>query len=87
MRSTFSQAQSIQCFGGGPLPVKVGQKLWTAGVQLASVYGGTEFAVPVGLADKQDIADGDWMWMRFSEAQKVRWEPQGDDTYELQILV
>ncbi|KAF8555340.1 putative nonribosomal peptide synthetase [Imleria badia] len=73
-------------FGGGPLPVKVGQKLVTAGVQLASGYGGTEFGVPVATANKQDIADGDWMWMRFSEDQKLRWVPQGDDTYELQIL-
>ena len=39
------------------------------------------------MANKQDIADGDWMWMRFSEDQKFRWIPQEDDTYELQILV
>ena len=87
MRSTLSPAQYLQTFGGGPLPLKVGQRLWTAGIQLGSGYGGTEFGIPVALADKQDIADGDWMWMRFPEAQKIRWAPQGDDTYELHILV
>ncbi|KAF8129542.1 acetyl-CoA synthetase-like protein [Boletus edulis] len=73
-------------FGGGPLPAKVGQKLWSAGVQISSTYGGTEFGNLVIAADKQDIADGDWMWMRFAEDGNLRWVPQGDDTYELQIL-
>ncbi|KAF8129526.1 acetyl-CoA synthetase-like protein [Boletus edulis] len=73
-------------FGGGPLPAKVGQKLWTAGVQVSSGYGGTEFGVPTMMADKQDVADGDWMWMRFAEDHHLRWVPQGDDTYELHIL-
>jgi nucleoside-diphosphate-sugar epimerase len=73
-------------FGGGPLPVKVGHKLWAAGVQLTSGYGGTEFGIPIAPPSKQDIADGDWMWTRFAEDQKLRWVPQGDETYELQIL-
>ncbi|KAF8120306.1 hypothetical protein EV363DRAFT_1478563 [Boletus edulis] len=64
----------------------VGQKLWTAGVQIASGYGGTEFGVPTMMADKQGIADGDWMWMRFTADQQLRWVSQEDDTYELQIL-
>ncbi|KAH0828782.1 acetyl-CoA synthetase-like protein [Lanmaoa asiatica] len=73
-------------FGGGPLPLKIGEKLWAAGVQVCSGYGGTEFGVPVAMTTKRDIADGDWMWLRFSDDLKIRWAPQGDDTYELQVL-
>ena len=77
---------------GGPLPIKVGQKLWAARVQLAnSGYGGTEFGIPVAAPHKQDIAGGasDWMWMRFSEDLELRWALQGlgDDIYDLQILI
>ena len=36
---------------------------------------------------KQDIVDGDWMWVRFSDTEKIRWTPLGNDTYELHILV
>ena len=40
---------------GGPLPIKVGQKLWAARVQLAdSGYGGTEFSIPVAAPHKQE---------------------------------
>ncbi|KIJ16095.1 hypothetical protein PAXINDRAFT_11135 [Paxillus involutus ATCC 200175] len=73
-------------FGGSPLPVKVGDALWAAGVPLCGGYGGTEFGSPVAIADKKDIADGDWSWMRFGDDIKIRWVPQGDDTYECQIL-
>ena len=87
MQPDPSLAQCLQRFGGGPLHIKVGEKLWAAGVQIASCYGGTEFGTPVEVANKQDIADGDWMWLRFPDDLKLRWVPQGDDTYELQILV
>ena len=87
MQPTLSLAHCLQTFGGGPLPVKVGEKLWAAGVQIASSYGGTEFGVPFATASKQDIADGDWMWLHFPDDLTIRWVPQGDDTYELQILV
>ncbi|KAK2461112.1 hypothetical protein APHAL10511_006891 [Amanita phalloides] len=73
-------------FGGGPLPVKVGDKLWAAGVRLASGYGGTEFGILVGVGHKQDFGEGGWTWMRFADEPKLRWVPQGDDTYELQVL-
>ncbi|KIJ16100.1 hypothetical protein PAXINDRAFT_11143, partial [Paxillus involutus ATCC 200175] len=74
------------CFGGGPLATKVGDALWAAGVPLCGSYGGTEFGSPVAIADKKDIADGDWGWMRFGDDIEVRWAPQGDDTYECQVL-
>ncbi|KAH7929525.1 putative nonribosomal peptide synthetase [Leucogyrophana mollusca] len=73
-------------FGGGPLPEKVGDFLHAAGVPIGSEYGGTEFGCPVMLPTKEDLANGDWRWMRFSPDIKVRWVPQGDETYELQVL-
>ncbi|KAH7890598.1 acetyl-CoA synthetase-like protein [Phlebopus sp. FC_14] len=73
-------------FAGGPLPVKVGDALYAAGVPVGSVYGGTEFGVPTTLPDKKDIADGDWIWMHFPRDVKVRWDPQGDGTFECQLL-
>ncbi|KIJ59318.1 hypothetical protein HYDPIDRAFT_118655 [Hydnomerulius pinastri MD-312] len=73
-------------FSGGPLATKIGDKLCAAGVSVGSGYGGTEFGVPTPMPNKEDIADGDWQWMRFGDSVKVRWDPQGDGTYELQIL-
>ncbi|KAF9238232.1 putative nonribosomal peptide synthetase, partial [Melanogaster broomeanus] len=73
-------------FGGGPLPVQVGDALCAAGVPIGSLYGGSEFGAPVVFPDRKDIADGDWLWMRFGDSVKVRWVPHGDDTYELQVL-
>ncbi|KAH7912703.1 putative nonribosomal peptide synthetase [Hygrophoropsis aurantiaca] len=73
-------------YGGGPLPVKVGDALQAAGVIVGAEYGGTEFGCPVMLPRKEDIASGDWLWMRFSPDIKVRWAPQDDETYELQVL-
>ena len=46
--------------------------MWAAGVQMASGYDGSEFGMPVVSLHKQDIADGDWMWMDFSKDQKIR---------------
>ncbi|KAI9458226.1 acetyl-CoA synthetase-like protein [Boletus coccyginus] len=73
-------------FGGGPLAEKVGNALWAAGVNICIVYGGTEFGTPVSSRGRGETADGEWMWMRFSEDVQVRWMPQGDGTYECQVL-
>ncbi|KAF9223056.1 putative nonribosomal peptide synthetase [Gyrodon lividus] len=73
-------------YGGGPLAVKVGDALCAAGVRIRSGYGGTEFGGPVLSHTEEHIADGDWLWMRFADHVKIRWEPQGDGTYECQVL-
>ncbi|KAF9235375.1 putative nonribosomal peptide synthetase [Melanogaster broomeanus] len=73
-------------FGGGPLPVKVGDALCAAGVPIASGYGGTEFSNPLLSPDRKDIEDGDWLWMRPGNNIKIRWVSQGDGTYECQVL-
>ncbi|KAG9309639.1 putative aminoadipate reductase [Chiua virens] len=73
-------------YGGGPLAIKIGDKLTAAGVHISSGYGGTEFGILAGQSTKEDIAGGDWMWMRFPDEPKLRWVPQEDNTYELQVL-
>ncbi|THG99107.1 hypothetical protein EW026_g3199 [Hermanssonia centrifuga] len=80
------------CFGGGPLSPKAGDKLVAAGVKITTAYGGTEFGAPAytfdedGAQDSEIKPDADWSWLRFSKKPNLRWVPQGDGTYELQIL-
>lgn len=80
--------------GGGPLSDKSAKKLIDAGVKLATVYGGTEFGVHSIMCDIDYSGRGDpakvktpddWAWMAFPDF--VRWDPQGDGSYELQFLV
>ncbi|KAJ3543082.1 hypothetical protein NM688_g5900 [Phlebia brevispora] len=79
-------------FGGGPLATKTGDKLVKAGVRLAIAYGGTEFGGMVqsfpedGPPDAPVEPGEDWAWMRFSKRSRVRMVPEGDGTYELQVL-
>lgn len=66
-----------------------------AGVRLYAVYGGTEFGAHTLILDEDDSngpdssvkTSNDWAWMRFPDTVKLRWVPQGDDTYELEFLV
>ena len=82
-----------QVFGGGPLASKTGDTLVKAGVKLVIAYGGTEFGGPTQAypedadPDAPVQCDEDWAWMRFSKRAKIRWVPEGDGTYELQLLV
>ncbi|KAG6861818.1 hypothetical protein C0995_011700 [Termitomyces sp. Mi166 len=72
-------------YAGGPLPPKLGNRLAASGVQLYPFYGGTEFGGPTRLLrDKDEVME--WEYMRFYPHTKVRWIPQGDDTYECQLL-
>ncbi|KAH7928011.1 putative aminoadipate reductase [Leucogyrophana mollusca] len=72
-------------FSGGPLAVKIGDALAAAGVKLSSVYGGTEFGA-ITHAIRQPDEWKEWQWSRFSDKSNLRWVPQGDGTYELQVL-
>ena len=86
-----------QAFAGGPLSDQNGDKLAQAGVQLFSVYGGTEYGVYTHVFDT-DVSPGahcsygktitDWAWLAFDENRvKMRWDPQDNGSYELQFLV
>ncbi|KAJ3517676.1 hypothetical protein NLJ89_g350 [Agrocybe chaxingu] len=72
-------------YGGGPISAKVGDALVAAGINLSSLYGGTEF----GISTVPALGRGnecDWEWVQFSDKITVNWAPQGDGTYECQIL-
>ncbi len=66
-----------------------------AGIKLCSTYGGTEFGVLTNAYDICDDACADtsarsaaeWCWLSFPKNVEHRWLPEGDGTYELQILV
>ena len=81
----------LQIYGGGPLSISVGDKLVQAGVNLCNGYGGTEFGNPVLPWDRiprtSTKPDPDWYWFRVAEDANVRFEPQGDGSYELVVLV
>ncbi|KAF8546313.1 acetyl-CoA synthetase-like protein, partial [Imleria badia] len=73
-------------YGGGLLAEKVGNTLWAAGVNLTITYGGTEFGSPIRSRQREEIVDGEWMWMQVLDDIHVRWAPHDDDTYECQVL-
>lgn len=57
-----------------------------AGVNLVSIYGTTETgAISDGRRREEDFKE--WGWFEVSAPVKVRWMPQGDGTFELQVLV
>lgn len=82
---TFTHHNS-QIYGGGPLSFTVGDKLFKAGVRIFNGYGGTEFGNPTLPWDKVPF-DGDWYWFHFKDASNMRFESQGDGTYELVVDV
>ena len=85
----------MQCYAGGPLSERNGDKLAAAGVKLYGVYGATETGSLTCILDAEECAEdgaevkttADWAWMTFFENVKVRWAPEGDGTYELHVLV
>lgn len=94
--SAVAYLASMEAVGsaGGPLSTKAGERLLAGGVKLISVYGSTECGACSRLFDidyESDAADkktkDDWEWYAFTDCITRRWIPQGDGTYELQILV
>ncbi|KIK57240.1 hypothetical protein GYMLUDRAFT_229544 [Collybiopsis luxurians FD-317 M1] len=69
-------------YGGGPLAHAIGENLVSRGVNINTAYGGTEFGVLTALRDDTKT----WMYLKFSDLAKIRWSPQGDGTFEAQIL-
>ena len=86
---------ALKTFAGGPLSEKSGNKLAAAGVKFYAIYGATEFGSATSVLDADDSESAgantkisaDWAWMSFSDRIKPRWVPEGDGTYELQLLV
>ncbi|KAJ6558269.1 acetyl-CoA synthetase-like protein [Mycena capillaripes] len=74
-------------YAGGPLATRVGDFLFSQGVNIVSLYGATEFGAPSIVARREAEQDaGEWAWFRFSSRVNIRWVPQGDGTFECQFL-
>ncbi|KAJ7615673.1 putative aminoadipate reductase [Mycena polygramma] len=72
---------------GGSLAYNVGDSLFSQGVNIVPWYGATEFGGPCFIKRRKAEQDaGEWAWLRFSNRVNVRWEPQGDGTFECQLL-
>ncbi|KAJ6553072.1 hypothetical protein B0H19DRAFT_1030172, partial [Mycena capillaripes] len=72
-------------WAGGPLPQRIGDALVDAGVNLVSIYGTTETgSISDGRRREEDAKE--WGWFEVADPVKVRWMPQGDGTFELQVL-
>ncbi|KAF8192961.1 putative aminoadipate reductase [Pholiota molesta] len=72
-------------YSGGALPSKQGDFMTEAGVYLTPAYGATEFGA-VSRFFRKEGDEKDWEWMWFSDITNIRWDPQGDGTYEIQFL-
>ncbi|KAJ7610402.1 hypothetical protein FB45DRAFT_942407 [Roridomyces roridus] len=72
-------------WGGGPLPQRVGDAYADAGMHLVTGYGSTETSALASLSPRKEDRK-DWEWFRISERVKVRWAPQGDGTFECQVI-
>ncbi|KAI0698168.1 hypothetical protein BC835DRAFT_1413297 [Cytidiella melzeri] len=86
--------KTLDCliFAGGPLSKKCGDDLAMAGVKISSMYAGTEFGgasipfYPEKPTPEDDRTPLDWEWLKFNPRYKPRWIPQGDGSYELQLM-
>lgn len=76
----------MQGYSGGALPSKLGNFMSDAGVYVAPIYGATEFGAPSRLFRRKGD-EKEWEWISFSDRTDMRWDPQGDGTYESQFLV
>ncbi|KAG2030449.1 hypothetical protein BDR03DRAFT_878261, partial [Suillus americanus] len=72
-------------YGGGPLAPKMGNALVNAGVKISCGYGATEIGI-LSYSIRSPVDQKFWEWLRFGPNSKIRWDPQGDDTYECQVL-
>ncbi|KDR79170.1 hypothetical protein GALMADRAFT_1363110 [Galerina marginata CBS 339.88] len=73
-------------YSGGSVPSKLGNFMTESGVLITPVYGATEFGAPTHFFRKEGD-EKDWEYLAFSDIARIRWDPQGDGTYESQFLV
>ncbi|KAF7343921.1 General substrate transporter [Mycena venus] len=72
-------------FSGGSLPERLGNSLVEAGVNLRDLYGATEFGAVTSVVPLEGD-ERDWDWVRFADEVTLQWDPQGDGTFECQLL-
>ncbi|KDR77645.1 hypothetical protein GALMADRAFT_1326492 [Galerina marginata CBS 339.88] len=74
-------------YSGGSVPTKLGNLMTRAGVKLCPIYGGTEFGAPTYMLRRPDEgSENGWEWIQMDERLNIRWDAQGDGTYECQFL-
>lgn len=71
-------------FGGGPLTVEIGNKLYNEGVQLSAMYGSTEVGIIATLFPEHTFGKN-WEYFEISNQLTTRLVPH-EDLYELVIL-
>ncbi|KAJ7041394.1 acetyl-CoA synthetase-like protein [Mycena alexandri] len=83
----YLKTLNLLMYGGGPLPPRVGDFLFSQGINVVPGYGGSEFGGPIIIKrEPAEVAAGEWAWFRFSNRSKIRWMPQADGTFECQFL-
>ncbi|KAF7340994.1 Acetyl-CoA synthetase-like protein [Mycena sanguinolenta] len=83
----YLKTLALLIHGGGPLPSSVGDFLFNQGINMVTVYGGTEFGAMTDIKVRQAERDaGEWNWIRFSDHVNIRWVPQGEGVFECQFL-
>ncbi|KAF7370103.1 Acetyl-CoA synthetase-like protein [Mycena sanguinolenta] len=83
----YLKTLALLIHSGGPLPSSVGDFLFNQGINMVTVYGGTEFGAVTDIKVRQPERDaGEWNWIRFSDHVNIRWVPQGEGVFECQIL-
>ncbi|KAF7332719.1 Acetyl-CoA synthetase-like protein [Mycena kentingensis (nom. inval.)] len=81
----YLKTLNVVIYAGGTLPTRIGDALVGAGVRIGSIYGSTEIGSPTTLERTPEEAK-EWSWIKFNDTAKVHWGPQGDGTFECQIL-
>ncbi|KAF7340997.1 Acetyl-CoA synthetase-like protein [Mycena sanguinolenta] len=80
----YLKTLALLIHGGGPLPSSVGDFLFDQGINMVTVYGGTEFGAVADIKVERDA--GEWNWIRFSDHVNIRWVSQGEGVFECQFL-
>ncbi|KAJ7636839.1 acetyl-CoA synthetase-like protein [Roridomyces roridus] len=82
----YLKSLNVVTYGGAPPTESMGDALTQRGVVLGSLYGATEVG-PISLMAPGEGKDAsEWAWFGFCDQVCVRWMPQGDGTFELQLL-
>ncbi|KAJ7656826.1 putative aminoadipate reductase [Mycena polygramma] len=83
----YLKTLKLVAYAGGPLASRVGDFMFSQGVNISPIYGATEFGTPTIIKRRKSEEDaGEWEWLRFSSRSNIRWVPQGDGTFECQLL-
>ncbi|KAF8320368.1 acetyl-CoA synthetase-like protein [Clavulina sp. PMI_390] len=81
----FMKLMDYVLTGGGPLPEEIGDRLVKRGVNVAQVYGGTEFLSGTEIKRVNRTLD-EWGWFEWVDEFPARWEEQDNGLFELQVL-